>query len=45
MAYKNLGSIQKFSLRLPERGVTVYFSVVVGIFLLDIESVTYLGFS
>jgi len=45
MPYKTLGSIQKFSLRLPERGVTVYFSLVVEIFLLDIKSDTYLGFS
>jgi len=43
--YKTLGSIQKFSLRLPEREVTVHFSVVVEIFLLDIESETYSGFS
>lgn len=40
-----LESIQKFSLRLPGRAVTVYFSVVLGIFLLDVESVTYLGLS
>jgi len=38
MIYKTLGSIQKFSLHLPERGVTVYFSVGVEIFLVDIES-------
>jgi hypothetical protein len=37
MVYNTVGIIQKFSLLLPEKGSNGRFSVVVGIFISDIE--------